>query len=151
MKQRFFIRQITQPDELREMFALRYRVFRESQETAGFAPTNSVALAMDAYDSKSIHFGLYCMDSESSRLVGSMRVCYADDHVHNEHVLSLCTGCPALQHAAAKPARELPFLEYSQLNPEGISVVPSPSPYLHAASASSFVSYTWKIFSSCEM
>lgn len=117
MKQQFLVRQIAQCDELRQMFALRYRVFRESDEARGFAPENTHAMTIDAYDQRSLHFGLYRQEDRQQQLIGAMRICFADGHVHNSYVNPLCTGCTALEKAVTKQTSELPFLGYSQLSP----------------------------------
>jgi hypothetical protein len=118
MKQRFFIRQVRQPDELRQMFALRYCVFRDSGETIGFAPQNDYTLCMDPHDLKSAHFGLFCEEGGSSRMIGGMRICFADGHVQNGEIVQLSQGCPELEHVITQQTRQLPFLEYSHLSPE---------------------------------
>jgi hypothetical protein len=121
MKQHIYIRRLTQPDELRQLFALRYRVYRESEENKEFTPPNNLELLIDAYDAKSSHFGLFSKEDASARLIGGMRICYADGHVDSVDLNQFCTGCPELQHEVAKPTRELPFLEYAHLNPEAQS------------------------------
>lgn len=118
MKQQFTVARLTQPEELRKLFALRYQVFRSSDEAIGFAPENPFAMTIDTYDPRSEHFGLFRSNGHDTELLGGMRMCYADDRMYNAFVPALCNGCPDLVTAVSTDARELPFLSYSHLTPE---------------------------------
>ncbi len=66
-------REVTDANELEQIFRLRYRVYRAC-DLRHFVPENEYGLDLDAYDLRSHHYGLFHCENGQSRVIGCVRV-----------------------------------------------------------------------------
>ncbi len=69
----YVFREAQNPDELLELFRLRYQVYRNS-DLARLVPENEYRIDLDMYDFRARHFGLFYTNEGSEQPIGYMRV-----------------------------------------------------------------------------
>jgi len=110
----FVFRELKTPAELRDSFALRYRVF---SDTPGLAHARSLdaasALDVDGHDRWSRHFGLFARREDGDALVAALRVTGLDESPHVGAMRVALAEYPSLEvRLATVPDAPLPMLGY---------------------------------------
>ena len=111
MGKNYTFREITDREELLNLFLFRYKVYWEC-ETKVFLKENESKIDTDHFDVHSRHFGLFY----GNDLAGCMRVVYPKDEITNYDVLTLGKQCGLLDesdyfHKNGKAP--FPFLSYN--------------------------------------
>lgn len=108
----FEFREARTSDELRAIFKLRYRLYRDSR-LKDFCEENEYEVDMDSYEIFGKHMGLFKIQNGESTLVGFHRPIFPQVSNLKEEILAVAAEYPKLcQSVTAIPSQPLPLMEY---------------------------------------
>ncbi|WP_028526689.1 GNAT family N-acetyltransferase [Runella limosa] len=107
MSPSFIYREVTEKEELKRVFQLRYQVYAQSENKA-FIRANEQGLDMDSFDAHSKHF--VSLNEQTQEIVGYLRVVYSYKKYTNWVSKALLQEC-GFRYELPSGA-EFPFLSY---------------------------------------
>lgn len=109
----FCYREAHSEKELEELLRLRYQVYRNSR-LAGFCPENAWGIDLDAWDARSLHFGLFRCDGSTEEPVGYMRVIQEGETHQAGYIRSIAwrKSAEMLETVANPPEVPFPAMSY---------------------------------------
>jgi hypothetical protein len=109
----FVFREVRTAAELLEVLRLRYGVYRNSRLN-GFCPENDERIAVDVFDLRARHFGLYAVSDPCDRLIGCIRVVSENERRHLPKFRQLASQSKLIADVIDRhPDTPLPLCGYS--------------------------------------
>jgi hypothetical protein len=109
----FEFREAKTTDELRAIFKLRYRLYRDSR-LKDFCEENEHEVDIDSYETFGKHMGLFKIQDDSSTLVGFHRPIFPKVSKLRDEILAVAAEYPSLhKNVIALPNHPLPLMNYS--------------------------------------
>ncbi len=110
----FTFREVRTKHELLDTLRLRYAVYTKSR-LSGFCAKASEELDVDCYDANARHFGLYVIDGDKQKLVGSLRVVEKGQTEAATMLKQLAHDHSAIDEVLQElPKEHFPLLTYGQ-------------------------------------